>query len=95
MKKIAIIALMALTVATTSAEAFSLSKAVGGKDKIKMNKCLMEEAQEKLAKGEVNKDNVETVAEEIAISCAAKVATKNDKAGNIKMAIKVLKTILE
>ena len=69
MKKLLMIGLISLTMATT-AGAFSLPKADVGSEKVKLNKCLMEEGQKQLIAGKLTKDTIEPVAKDVAATWA-------------------------
>ena len=94
MKKFMVVSLIALTMAT-SAGAFSLSKADIGGDKVKLNKCLMEEGQKQLLTGKLTKDTVEAVAKDVAATCTAKLALKGNNAETVKLAIEVLRKLVK
>ncbi len=94
MKKLLVVSLVALTMAT-SAGAFSLPKADIGGDKIKLNKCLMEEGQKQLLAGNLRKDTIEPVAKDVAATCATKLALKGNNAETVKLATEMLKNLVK
>ena len=94
MKKFMVVSLLALTMAT-SAGAFSLPKADVGGDKIKLNKCLMEEGQKQLLAGKLTKDTIEPVAKDVAATCATKLALKGSNEETVKLAAEVLKKLVK
>ena len=94
MKKFMVVSLVALTMAT-SAGAFSLPKADIGGDKVKLNKCLMEEGQKQLVAGKLTKDTIEPVAKDVAATCATKLALKGNNEATVKLATEVLKKLVK
>ena len=94
MKKLLVVSLVALTMAT-SAGAFSLPKADVGGDKIKLNKCLMEEGQKQLLAGKLTKNTIEPVAKDVAATCATKLALKGSNEETVKLAAEVLKKLVK
>ena len=94
MKKFVAITLLALTV-TTSASALSLPKADMNADKVKLNKCLMEEGQRQLLAGKLTKDTVSTVAKDVAKTCTTKLALKGNDAETVQLATEVLKKLVK
>lgn len=94
MKKLLMIGLISLTMATT-AGAFSLPKADVGSEKVKLNKCLMEEGQKQLIAGKLTKDTIEPVAKDVAATCTTKLALKGNNAETVKLATEVLKKLVK
>jgi len=95
MKKLLVVILVALTVAT-SADAFSLSKVKkAGGDKIKLSKCLMDEGKEQLLAGKLTKDTIKPVAKDIAATCATKLALKGSNEKVVKLATEILKKLVK
>ena len=94
MKKVLVATLIALTMAT-SANAFSLPKADIGTEKVKLNKCLMEEGQKQLLAGKLTKDTVESAAIEVAATCTTKLALKGNNEATVKLATEVLKKLVK
>ena len=94
MKKLLVVSLVALTMAT-SAGSFSLPKADMGGDKIKLNKCLMEEGQKQLLAGKLTKDTIEPVAKDVAATCTTKLALKGSNEATVKLATEVLKKLVK
>ena len=94
MKKVLLAALISMSVVTT-AGAFGLPKADLGGDKIKLNKCLMEEGQKALTTGKLTPNTVKQVAEDAAKTCAVKLALKSDNAANVELAISVMEKLVK
>lgn len=94
MKKLLIASLAALTMAT-SAGAFSLPKADVSDNKIKLNKCLMDEGQKQLLNGKLTKDTIESVAKDVAATCATKLALNESDETTVKLATEVLKNLIK
>lgn len=78
-----------------SAMAFTIPSADSFNSKeTQMKACMLQEAQQALAKGTLSKDNIDSQAAKIAASCAAKAAVKND-AATIQLATVVIKGLLK
>ncbi len=93
--KIITASLLSVMLITSTAMAFDLPSA-GSLDpkQAKLKTCMLQEAQQALAKGTLTKDNIETQAAKIAASCATKSALKND-AATVQLATTVIKGLLK
>ena len=93
--KIFTVSLLSAMVLTTSAMAISLPSVNSiNPNETKLKACMLQQAQDSLSKGTLNKDNMEAQAAKIAASCAAKNALKNDDA-TVQLSIAVIKTLLK
>ena len=93
--KIFTISLFSTMFLTAAAMAFDLPSAPSIDTKeAQMKACMLQEAQQALAKGALTKDNVDTQAAQIAASCASKNAVSNNSA-TIQLATTVIKGLLK
>lgn len=93
--KIFTVSLFSAMLLASSAMAFGIPSAASLDPKeAKLKTCMLQEAQQALAKGTLNKDNIESQAAKIAASCATKTAVKNDSA-TVQLATTVIKGLLK
>lgn len=85
--------LLTMTLLTSSAMAFTIPSAVNPNE-AKLKTCMLQEAQQELAKGTLTKDNIDSQAAKIAASCATKAAVKND-AATLQLATVVIKGLVK
>lgn len=87
--------LFSVLLLASSAMAFDIPSASSLDPKqAKLKTCMLQEAQQSLAKVTLTKDNIETQAAKIAASCATKSALKND-AATVQLATTVIKGLLK
>jgi len=93
--KIITASLLSIMLLTSTAMAFDMPSAgFLDSNQAKLKTCMLQEAQQALAKGALTKDNIETQAAKIAASCATKSALKND-AATVQLATTVIKGLLK
>lgn len=93
--KTLIVSFFSIMLLANSAMAFSIPSADSlNLKETKMKACMLQEAQQSLAKGTLTKDNIETQAAKIAASCATKQAVKQD-AETVQLATTVIKSLLK
>ncbi len=92
MKRFLSLLAVALLVSTT-ASAFSLGD-VADTGKVKMKKCVMEQAKDEFMKGKVNSSNIEERAKVIVASCAT-ASSVEASPDEVKAAVEVLNSLMK
>lgn len=92
MKRILSILAIAMLFAT-NASAFSLGD-VADTGKVKMKKCVMEQAKDEFMKGKVNSSNIEERAKVIVTSCAT-ASSVEASPDEVKAAVEVLNSLMK
>ena len=95
MKKLFLTGLFALALAVSSANALSLKKPDLGSDKVKLNKCLMDEGKAQLLSGNLTQANIKEVAKEISKICATKLALQDTDPATIELATTILQGLVK
>lgn len=92
MKRITFLVAIAMLI-VTNVQAFSLDSVVDT-GKMKMNKCVTEQAQNEFLQGKVNSSNIEERAKVIVASCAASSSIEVGS-DEIKAAVEVLNSLMK
>lgn len=93
--KIFAVSLISAMIVTTSVMAFDIPSAPSlDTGEAKLKTCMMQEAQQALAKGTLTKENIDSQAAKIAASCATKTAVKHD-ASTVQLAATVIKGLMK